>query len=155
MPNKLSATQIAQLNNSNAAMQRAQAGTKVAVLNKITQTVARSQFTDGGAASGTFVLTDGVIPAGATVLFSAIQEIVGFTGNTSAVLTIGDGTDVDRYNTGTPNVFVTAANGVSAGVPSGAQYHTADASVTLTVTSAADFTAVTAGSVTVSLYYLL
>jgi len=122
MPSKLTATQIAQLNNSNAAMQRAQAGTKLAVLNKITQTVLYSQFTDGGGASGTFTLTDGVIPAGATVLFSAVQDIVGFTGNVSAVITIGDGTDVDRYNTGTPSVFATADEGISVGVPSGTQY---------------------------------
>lgn len=159
----LTQLQITQLNNSNAAMQRAQAGTLLGnletggagILRKFSQTVTYDQFTDGGGSSGTFTLTEGSIPAGATVLFSAVTNIVGFTGDTSAVITIGDGTDPDRYNTGTPSVFTTAANGIAVGVPSGVQYHAAAKNVVLTVTSATDFGAVEAGSVTVSLYYLL
>ena len=158
----LTTLQKTQLNNSNAAMQRAQVGTLLGnlesgaagILRKITQTVAYSAFTDGGGASGTFTLTEGSIPAGATVLFSAVTAITGFTGDTSAVITIGDGTDADRYNTGTPSVFTTAANGISVGAPSGVQYHAAAKNVVLTVTSATDFGAVSAGSVTVSIYYL-
>jgi len=125
------------------------------MLNKITQTVTRAQFTDGGGAAGTFVLTDGTIPAGATVIAAAVQAVTGFIGDTSATIVIGDGSDADRYNTGTPSVFATAADGVDVGVPSGVRYHNAAKSVTLTVTSATDFTNVSAGSVTVSLYYLL
>ena len=158
----LTELQKTQINNSNAAMQRAQVGTLLGnlesgaagILRKITQTVAYSAFTDGGGASGTFTLTEGSIPAGATVLFSAVTAITGFTGDTSAVITIGDGTDADRYNTGTPSVFTTAANGISVGAPSGVQYHAAAKNVVLTVTSATDFGAVSAGSVTVSIYYL-
>ena len=100
----LTELQKTQINNSNAAMQRAQVGTLLGnlesgaagILRKITQTVAYSAFTDGGGASGTFALTEGSIPAGATVLFSAVTAITGFTGDTSAVITIGDGTDADR-----------------------------------------------------------
>lgn len=158
----LTALEITQLNNSNAAMQRAQVGTllggletgEAGILKKFTQTVTYDQFTDGGGASGTFTLTEGSIPVGATVLFSAVSAITGFTGDTSAVMTIGDGTDVDRYNTSTVNVFATAANGISAGAPSGVAYHAAAKSVVLTITSATDWGAVSAGSVTVSLYYL-
>lgn len=159
----LTTLQKTQLNNSNAAMQRAQVGTLLGnletggagILRKFSQTVAYSEFTDGGGASGTFTLTAGSIPAGATVLFSAVTAITGFTGDTSAVITIGDGTDADRYNTGTPSVFTTAANGIAVGVPSGVQYHAAAKNVVLTVTSGSDFGAVSAGSVTVSLYYLV
>lgn len=121
---------------------------------KITETVAYDDFTDGGAAVGTYDLTAGTIPAGATFLYAAVTAVTGFAGDTSAVMTIGDGTDVDRYNTSTINVFATAANGISAGDPSGTRYHTAAATVTLTVTTASDFTSVSAGSVTVELYYL-
>ena len=143
----LTELQKTQINNSNAAMQRAQVGTLLGnlesgaagILRKITQTVAYSAFTDGGGASGTFTLTEGSIPAGATVLFSAVTAITGFTGDTSAVITIGDGTDADRYNTGTPSVFTTAANGISVGAPSGVQYHAAAKNVVLTVTSATNF----------------
>jgi len=129
-----------------------QVGTAGVVVKK-SETVAYTQFTDGGAAIGTFA-TGISIPAGATVLYSAVTAVTGFAGDTSAVLTLGDGTDVDRYNTGTLNVFATAANGVAAGAPSGVVYHTGAKTLTLTVTSAADWGAVNAGSVTVSIYYL-
>jgi hypothetical protein len=120
---------------------------------KITQTVAKAAFTDGGGASATFALTP-TIPAGATFLSSAVTAVTGFAGDTSAVLIIGDGTDTDRYNTGTVNVFTTAAAGVDAGVPSGVKYHATEKTVTLTITSGADWGSVSAGSVTVELYYL-
>ncbi len=123
-------------------------------LMKITQTVPYTAFTDGGSTVGTYNLTAGVIPAGALFVGTAVTAVTGFAGNTSAVMTLGDGTDVDRYNTGTINVFATAATGVAAGIPSGVLYHTADATVRLTITTATDFTAVNAGSVTVELYYL-
>lgn len=121
---------------------------------KLTQTVAYSAFTDGGAAVGTYDLTVGTIPVGATFLYAAVVAVTGFAGDTSAAMTIGDGTDVDRYNTSTINVFATAANGVAAGAPSGVLYHATAATVRLTVTTNADFTSVSAGSVTVELYYL-
>jgi hypothetical protein len=59
---------------------------------------------------------------------------------------------VDRYNTGTPSLFTTAVV-IEAGVPSGVKSHLVEKSVTVTVTSAADFTAVVAGSVTVKIYF--
>lgn len=127
--------------------------TTVGPLVKITETVSYDDFTDGGAAVGTYDLTVG-IPVGATFLTAAVPAVTGFAGDTSAVLTIGDGTDADRYNTGTPSVFSTAANGVSVGAPSGTTYHATAATVRLTVTTDSDFTSVTAGSLTVALYYL-
>ncbi len=128
--------------------------TTIGSLVKLEETVAYSAFTDGGATVGTYAITVGTIPAGATFLYSAVTAITGFAGDTSAVLTFGDGTDVDRYNTGTADVFSTAANGISCGAPSGVLYHAAAKTVTLTVTTAADFTSVSAGSVTVELFYL-
>jgi hypothetical protein len=122
-------------------------------IKKIVQTVDHAQFTDGGAAVGTFSLGE-VIPVGALYLGTAVTKVTGFAGDTSAVLTIGDGTDVDRYNTGTINVFATAANGIASGVPSGALYHAAQITPKLTITTAADWTSVSAGEVTVELYYL-
>ncbi len=161
----ISNTQASKINKMNRASQDVSLGSLVQTmqtdieniegigLTELSETVSYTQFTDGGAAVGTFV-TSMVIPAGATVLYSAIKAITGFAGDTSAVMVIGDGSDVDRYNTGTPSVFTTAANGVSAGAPSGVVYHTAEKTVKLTVTTATDFTAVSAGSVTVSVYYL-
>ena len=119
-------------------------------LHKISQTVLYSQFTDGGAAVGTLVLTE-KIPAEATVLHAAVKNITGFAGNTSAALTIGDGSDVDRYNTGTPSVFASAPGGVAMGIPSGVKYHTAEQAVTLTVTGGTDFTNISAGAMPVEI----
>jgi len=123
-------------------------------LVKLSETVLYSAFTDGGAAVGTYDLTSGAVPIGATFLYAAVTAVVGFAGDTSAVLTIGDGTDADRYNTGTPSVFATAANGVSVGAPSGVLYHDAAKTIKLTVTTAADFTSVSAGSITIEYFYL-
>lgn len=116
------------------------------------ETVTRAQFTDGGSTAGTYSLATS-IPAGAVFLRSSIHGITGFTGDTSAAITIGDGSDVDRYNTGTPSVFTTAAEGVDVGAPSGTAFHSAAKTPVLTVTSNADFTNVAAGALTVTLFY--
>jgi hypothetical protein len=122
-------------------------------LYKISETAGYAAFTDGGAAVGTYDLAND-IPIGATFLYAAVTAVTGFAGDTSAALTIGDGTDVDRYNASTIDVFTTAANGVAAGAPSGVLYHDAAKTPKLTITTAADWGSVTAGSVTVELFYL-
>ena len=127
-----------------------------APLGYIEEYVTRAQFTDGvgelGAAKGTYVMKS-AIPVGAHVLATTVTQITGFTGDTSAVLIVGDGTDHDRYNTSTVNVFATAT-AVTAGIPSGVQGHSAAIYPTLTVTSDADFTNVTAGAMKVSIFYV-
>jgi hypothetical protein len=119
------------------------------------QTVGVAAFTDGGATSGTLV-TGITIPAGAVYLYSLITGITGFAGDTTATIKIGDGSTADRYNTGTPSVFSTAAQGVAAGVVSGTAWHTAAATITITITSSTDFTLVktnAAGALTLTSYY--
>lgn len=56
--------------------------------------------------------------------------------------------------TGTPDVFSTAADGVEAGPPSGSRLLTADNRPTITVTTNADFSSVSAGQLTVAIYYI-
>lgn len=121
-------------------------------LQVLCETVTRADFTDGGSTSGTYNLKT-QIPAGAWVLRTILQDVTGFTGDTSAALIVGDGTDTDRYNTGTPSVFTTAV-AIDMGAPSGTQIHTAAKTVTLTVTSNADFTNVAAGQLTIKIFYL-
>ena len=121
-------------------------------LQVLCETVTRADFTDGGSTSGTYNLKT-QIPAGAFILRTLVQDVTGFTGDTSAALIVGDGTDTDRYNTGTPSVFTTATM-ITMGVPSGTLEHTAAKTVTLTVTSNADFTNVTAGQLTIKIFYL-
>ncbi len=109
-------------------------------------------FTDGGGAVGTLALGTS-IPAGAVFERALFSGLTGFTGNVSASATLGDGTDVDRYNTGTPDFFTTAAAGVDAGVPSGTLFHSAAKTPTLTITVNSDWGLVVAGSVVVTIFY--
>lgn len=125
----------------------------VSLIGVLTESFDHAAFTDGGGAAGTIQFA-GAIPAGATLLGSKVLVPEGFAGDVSAALTIGDGTDVDRYMTGTPSVFATAATGIQTGVPSGNKLVTADNRPTLTVTTNADWGSVTAGQLTVSIYYL-
>jgi hypothetical protein len=124
---------------------------KGVLFDYIEERVTRAQFTDGGATAGTYTIKSS-IPVGAYFLAAVVTNVTGFIGDTSAALTIGDGTDVDRYNTGTPTVFTTANTAVT-GIPSGVRDHAAAISPVLTVTSAADFTNVTAGALTVRLIW--
>lgn len=117
------------------------------------QTITSAQFTDGGSTLGTLALGC-TIPAGAVFERALVTDITGFTGDTSAAITIGDvGGDVDRYNTGTPSVFTTAAAGCDMGAPSGTLWHTAAVVPDVHITSNADFTSVAAGQLTVTLFW--
>lgn len=119
------------------------------------QSVTVAEFTDGGSTVGTLDL--GVsIPAGAVYLQTLITALTGFAGDTSATLQVGDGTDVDRYSTGTPSVFTTASAGIDAGVPSGTKFHSGAKTPKLTITSNADFTSVVTegnGALTITLFW--
>lgn len=110
-----------------------------------------TDFTDNEDATGEYSLAVD-IPAGAYVTHAVVRNVTGFAGNTSATLTIGDGTDVDRYNTGTPSVFATAAV-VAMGNPSGTEDNAAAVTPVLTVTGASDFTSVSAGALDVYIHF--
>lgn len=121
-------------------------------MHVISQTVSYDEFTDGGSTSGTFTLHE-QIPAGALVQKTVIHDVVGFAGNASAALIVGDGTDGDRYMTSTLNVFSNVA-AIDGGAVSGVAVHTEAKPVVLTITSGSDFTAVNAGRLTVKVFYL-
>jgi hypothetical protein len=125
-------------------------------LQCVAERVTVSQFTDGGSTSGTYALKT-TIPIGAWIQQTILQDVVGFAGDTTATLTVGDGSDVDRYNTGTPSVFTTA-NAIDMGVPSGTKIHVAAATVTLTVTTGSDFGLTVTngnGALTIKIFYLI
>jgi len=124
-------------------------------LQCVTERVTVAQFTDGGSTSGTYALKT-QIPIGAKVKDTILQDVVGFAGNVSATLTVGDGSDVDRYNTGTPSVFTTA-NAIDMGAISGTAIHATAATVTLTITASTDFTLLVTnalGALTIKIFYL-
>jgi hypothetical protein len=117
----------------------------------LAETFALADFTDGGAAVGTVTFA-GDIPVGAEVSRTDLREITGFAGDTSATIQIGDGTDVDRYTTGTPSVFTTAEM-VDAGAVSGTAIHVTAVSPVATITSGSDWGAVTAAKLTVAIWF--
>ncbi len=115
------------------------------------ETFAFGDMTDGGGATGTFDLSVS-IPEGAIVIQSFIDAVTGFAGDTSATYQLGDDTDADRYNTGTPDVFATADH-ISAGAVSGTAYHSSAKTPKVTITSGSAFASVTAGQMTVTIFY--
>lgn len=121
---------------------------------KFTETFAFDDMTDGGSTAGTYAITTGNFPVGSYALCVLATAVTGFAGDSSAVIIIGDGSDDDRYMTGTPSVFATAANGVALGDPSGVRYHATAATPTVTITSGTDFGNVSAGSITLEFYFL-
>lgn len=118
----------------------------------ITKRVSYTDFTDGGGATGTYTLGE-TFPVGSWAQQCILTDLTGFAGNVSATIQIGDGSDVDRYTTGTPSIFATAA-AVDLGVPSGTKIHVTAIAPVITVTASADFTAINAGAFTLRAYYL-
>lgn len=118
-----------------------------------------NDMTDGGSTAGTLDLTP-QLPAGSFVLGSTVNDVVGFAGDTTAVLIIGTSGTTNQFCTSTFNVFATAA--IPAAVttqntPSGARGATAAVTVRVTVTTGSDFTLCktnAAGRATVSIWYL-
>lgn len=118
----------------------------------IADTFGYADMTDGGSTTGTFVMT-GDVPAKSFAHSAVITNLTGFTGDTTATVQVGDGSDVDRYSTGTPSVLTSLAY-LSLGAVSGTATHAAAVtSPTVTITGAADFTSVSAGEATVIIYY--
>ena len=116
---------------------------KVRDLQIYEETVLVSQFTDGGSTAGTYDVTFD-LPVNFWIERAILTDVAAFTGDTtSAVIIIGDGTDHDRLNTGTPSVF-TAATILDLGVPSGDRPVTTAFKPRITVTANADFTLVKA-----------
>ena len=127
-------------------------------LRKVGQWVGYADFTDGASTAGTLALSK-TIPAGSLVIGSKATVVEGFTGDTSAVLDVGDGSDADKFSLATLNVFAVANNLIigtdeaASGAGGGLAAVTSDATVTLTVTAGSDWGDVTAGKMYVEVFY--
>lgn len=118
----------------------------------IADTFGYDDMTDGGSTTGTFVMT-GDIPAKSFGHVASVVNLTGFTGDTTATIQVGDGSDVDRYSTGTPSVVASLAY-LSLGAASGTATHAAAVtSPTVTITGAADFSSISAGELTLIIEY--
>ena len=122
-------------------------------VKKLSAVAAYDDFTDNLDATGTYDFASD-LPAGATVIAVACTALIGFAGDTSAVMVLGDGSYDDRYMTGTPDVFSDASGGIALGAISGAPFHLAAKTPAIIVTSGADFSSVNAGSISLDIYYI-
>jgi len=120
-------------------------------IRKICQIVKIGDFTDGGSTSG-YVDLGNKLPAGSFVIGTKVDVSEAFTGDGSAVLSVGI--------SDTPNAFANDINVFTAGVKGESnytqaqQYREAETTVRLTVTSDSDFTEISAGRLRIDLYYL-
>lgn len=126
-------------------------------IKKLVLNINAADFTDGGAAAGTYTSTK-KLPRGAKVLETKIQTTVGFTGDTSAAIIVGNATGSDDYAaTATGYEAAKLAYTQPASLAEGmAGTLAAAVGVLVTVTTAADFTlaAVTGGKLQVEVSYL-
>lgn len=123
-------------------------------IQAITERLLFSGFTDGGGTSGYKDLATQV-PAGALILGWRAEVLTGFTGDTTAVIQVGTSADADRFSSVTTN-SVLAAGTVGSQTKDGVlAFCSAATTVRVTVTGGADFTAVAAGEMNVTLQYIL
>jgi len=106
-----------------------------------------SDFTDGGAAAGTYTCLF-TLPVGFFMERCWLTDVTGFTGDSTATITVGDGSTADRLNTGTPSVF-TAASYIDLGAVSATPLVSTAFRPVITITEDSDWGDVTAGALTI------
>ena len=137
-------------------------------IRSISQEVLYTDFVDGTSTAGTMTLRK-KLPAYCFPIGTKVVVTTGFTGDTTAVLSVGTSTtslvagvvDADILtNDGTINVYTAAktymtfATFTDTNVPQDDEQTVASNYILLTVTGGADFTSITAGKMTVTVYYL-
>jgi len=109
-----------------------------------------TDFTDNTDATGTYTSTI-VLPIDFFISRCVLVNLAGFTSDTSAAITVGDGSDVDRLHAGTPSVLAPLA-ALELGVPSGTACVATAFSPVCIVTGAADFTSIDGGGFDLVVY---
>jgi hypothetical protein len=121
----------------------------------VSQTLDYGDFTDGGGAAGSIEF-DTDLPAGAIPLAWRAKATDGFTGDTSAVISVGIDGDADKYSADTAqSVFAAGTVGslVLAAAAMQDDFATAQTPV-VTVTAGTDWGAVDGGSMVVEIFYI-
>ncbi len=121
-------------------------------IGKVAQIVKYSDFTDDGDNGDGDLELDKQIPAGSFIIGTKVTVKTGFTGDTSAALSVGASEDDDEWSGNTTIDVLSAARNLVAG--DGLKAISAAATVFLTVAGVGDFTLITAGEMLVEVYYL-
>lgn len=120
------------------------------------QTLAIANFTDNaGTATGYIDFTTGQIPSGAIVLGWKATTTTGFTGDTTATVIVGVSGDTDAFSAdATQSVLAAGTTGSASLAATGALPIATAQTPRVTVTGGSDFTSISAGSMSVDIYYL-
>ncbi|MBT3201173.1 MAG: hypothetical protein HN350_14825 [Phycisphaerales bacterium] len=118
----------------------------------VSQVLDFDDFTDNGDATGYIDFTTDDIPAGSIVTGWKAVPTAGFTGDTTAVIEVGTAADPDAFSADTSQSVLAAAT-VGSGAAPDTAFVGAATTPRVTVTGAADFTSISAGSMTVTVYY--
>ena len=124
----------------------------VATRKLASQTLDFGDFTDNGDDSGYIDFTSGTIPVSSMIVGWKAVVTTGFTGDTTAIVEVGIASDSDAYSEDTAQSVLAAATVGSA--PKALEAFVGSAATPrVTVTGAADFGNISAGSMTVTIYY--
>jgi hypothetical protein len=119
----------------------------------VQQKVDLADFTDNTDATGYVDLSTQLLAGAIPLGFKAVVH-TAFIGNVSAAIQVGVSGDLDRFSSVADQSVFTAGT-VGAGAPADAADGIGAAqTVRVTVTGGTDFTAITAGSMTVTVYYI-
>jgi hypothetical protein len=106
-----------------------------------------ADFTDEEDATGTYTCGF-TLPVGYFIERCWLTDVTGFAGDTTATIIVGDGSDTDRLNTGTPSVFTTAT-AIDLGAVSGTQLVATAFKPVLTIEEDSNWGDVAAGELTI------
>lgn len=124
------------------------------LIRKITsQTLDFDDFTDNDNTTGYIDITP-QLPAGALPIGYKAVVGTGFTGDTTATIQVGVSGDIDRFSLNTDQSVLAPASVGSLAATDAADGMNAAQTIRVTVTGAADFSSITAGSMVVEVYYL-
>jgi len=124
----------------------------VAARKLVSQVLDIGDFTDNGDATGYIDFTSGTIPAGSIVVGWKAVVATGFTGDTTAAIEVGVSGDTDAYSEDTAQ-SVLGAGTVGSAARALEAFVGSVATPRVTVTGGADFGNISAGQMTVTLYY--
>jgi len=113
-----------------------------------------ADFTDNTDATG-YLDFDAALPAGAIPIGWKARILTAFTGGASAILSVGIAGDLDRFSADTAKSIATASTiGASTIAADACDGIEANVATRVTITEAADFGLINAGSMIVELYYI-
>ena len=121
-------------------------------LRKVAQIVKYSDFVDDGSDAKGDLELNKKVPAGSFIIGTKVTVKTGFSGDTSAALSVGASENDDEWSGNTTIDVLSTARNLVAG--DGLKAISTAATVFLTIEGGADFSSITAGEMLVEVYYL-